>query len=112
MKWAALLVLCLSACDAASNEYPPVGDARSAAAEWAEINQSAAEGRVTRTYVGKMREELRSELERAAAAFSNPNSAEAREVAALQALPPDAPAPQIQTHVEKLKSIEDGLAVS
>ena len=112
MKRIALIVLTLAACDAASNELPAVEQARSVAAEWASINELEAKGRVPATYAAEMRRDARSDLETLAAKFADPRSSEARIVGELLALPEDAPPAEFTDRAERLKAIEDRLAVS
>ena len=112
MRMVAVFAMMLVGCDAASSEYPAVIEARSAAAEWARVNELAAERLVTRTYAQTMREAARHELETAASSFSDPGSLQAAEVKALLELPPDAAPSQLRHHVEALRKIEERLAVS
>jgi hypothetical protein len=112
MRIFAVLVLILAACDAASSDYPTVIEARSAAAEWAKVNQLATQHRVTATYTRTMREEARRQLSKAAASLSDPGSPQASEVRALIALPDDASSEELSAHVDALQKIEDRLAVS
>jgi len=107
-----LILLLLGGCDAASNELPPVEQARSVGAEWAGINQLEAQGRVTHTYAAMMRRDARSELETLAGKFADPRSPEARLVEQLLALPDHAPPAELRQRSEQLKAIEDRLVVS
>ena len=102
MRAFAVLFVMLAGCDAASSEYPAVMEARSAAAEWAKVNELAADGRVTATYARTMREEARSQLTKAASSFSDPSSPQASEVRALIALPDDASPGALGRHVDAL----------
>ena len=105
-----LVLLCLASCDAASSDYPVVGEARTTAAEWAKINHLASRGQVTPTYAAQMRKSAREDLTKAQSSLKDAESV--REVTALLALPDDAPPEQLQPHVDRLKQAEDRLAVS
>jgi len=105
-----LVMLCLSGCDAASSDYPVVGEARTSAAEWAKINDLVGRREVTETYARHMRTSAHDELAKAHLALTD--AAAKGEVAALLALPPDASPERIQPHVDRLKQAEDRLAVS
>jgi hypothetical protein len=104
--------LLLAACDPAPSQLTTVKEARSAAAEWAKVNELAAQHKVTATYAATMRDEARSQLAKAAAALPSSQSGEAQIIDRLLALPADAPATALAEHAAKLKQVEDRLAVS
>ena len=86
-----------------------VSKARSLAAEWALVNEQAARGRLTETYIRAMREALRSQIRTTQSALTTPGSAYDREMKALLAEPADASPDALRVHVHKLKAIEDSL---
>jgi hypothetical protein len=86
-----------------------IKEARSAAAEWALINQQAAQGKLTGAYVRSMRVWLRQDLETASSSLTVPDTRYAFEIDALLAEPDDAPPEELRAHVDKLREIEDGL---
>jgi hypothetical protein len=105
-----LLLLLLAGCSRGPQaDLQYISEARSCAAEWALVNQEAAEGKLTDAYVETMREALRQQIETAKAALTVPDSAYAREMAALLATPADAPPRELRAHVDRLKQIEDAL---
>jgi hypothetical protein len=90
-------------------DLPSIGEARSLGAEWALVNAEAARGHLTRTYVDTMHAKLRAQLRSAASALANPREPYGVEIHALLVEPDDASPSRLLVHVEKLKSIEDGL---
>ena len=86
-----------------------IGEARSAAAEWALVNEQAARGQLTETYVRSMRQSAREQIETARPALSQPDSPYAREMAALLREPDAAQAEQLRRHSNRLKQVEDEL---
>src|SRR5574338_202993 len=89
-----LLLILLSACakgPEADLQY--IKQARSLAAEWALVNEQAAEGRLTAAYES----------------LTRPDARYAFEIDALLKQPDDAPPEELRAHAEKLKQIEDGL---
>jgi hypothetical protein len=86
-----------------------IAEARSLAAEWALVNQQAAEGKLTYAYVSAMRTSLRDQAATAAKALTQPNSEYAAEMRAIAALPADAAPAELRTHSDRLKQIEDQL---
>jgi hypothetical protein len=107
-----LACLLLAACDPAPSELTTIKEARSSAAEWAKVNELAAQHKVTATYAATMRDEARSQLTKAAAALPSSQSEVAQIIERVLALPPDAPATALAEHAAKLKQLEDRLAVS
>ena len=55
-----LAFLLVAACDPAPSDFSTVEQARSTAAEWAQVNELAAQGKLTSTYAATMRAEARS----------------------------------------------------
>jgi hypothetical protein len=86
-----------------------VKQARSLGAEWALVNEQAAAGRVTATYVGSMHQWLRDGLQTTSTSLSDRDTVYAAEIAALLAEPDDAAPDELRAHVDKLKQIEDSL---
>ena len=104
------MVLLLSGCaQGAQQDLPYIKQARSAAAEWALVNDQAGRDKLTRPYVQGMREAAREELKTAASSLSDPGSPQGREIGALLAEPADAPADRLRAHVDRLKRLEDSL---
>ena len=104
------LILLLSGCaQGAQKDLPYIKQARSAAAEWALVNDQAAQDKLTRPYVEAMRDAAREEIKTAASGLSDPSSPQAREIKALIAEAPNAPAQRLRAHVARLKQLEDSL---
>jgi hypothetical protein len=109
-RWSFLLLVLLPGCSqgpAADLQY--IGQARSAGAEWALINQQAAQGKLSATYVASMHRWLRDEIRASSGALAVPNAPYAGEIRALLAQPDDASPQALRSHVERLKRIEDAL---
>ena len=103
-------LLLLAACSKGPEaDLQYVKQARSLGAEWAMVNEQAAAGRVTATYVGSMHQWLRDGLQTTSTSLSDRDTAYAAEIAALLAEPDDAAPDALRTHVDKLKHIEDSL---
>jgi len=90
-------------------DLPAIGEARSLGAEWALVNEEAAKGQLTSTYVRTMRQQLREQLQATASSLTQPDSRYAREIQALLAQPDDAPPEELRVHSDKLKQIEADL---
>ena len=86
-----------------------VKQARSLAAEWAFVNEQAAQGRLTQTYVASMHQWLRDQLQTTAQSLTQPSSAYGTEIRALLADADDADPAELRAHSDKLKQIEDDL---
>lgn len=105
-----LLLLSLAACSKGPQaDLPYIAEARSLAAEWALVNQQAAEGKLTDAYVSTMRQSLGEQAKVAAQALTSPDTAYAREMQAIAAEPADAPPEELRAHSDRLKQIEDSL---
>ena len=105
-----VLVLLLAGCSKApQSDLQYIGQARSAAAEWALINAEAARGKLTHSYVESMRTSVAKQIETAHSALSVPDSDYGREMAALLAAPPDSPPAEIRSHSDRLEQIEKSL---
>ena len=105
-----LPLLLLAGCSQGSQaDLQYIKQARSAAAERALVNEQAARGQLTDTYVKTMREEARTEIESASSSLSEPNSPYAREMKGLSSEPDDVAPEQLRGKVEALKRIEDSL---
>jgi hypothetical protein len=110
MRRIVLLALLLAGCSKGPEaDLAAIGEARSLAAEWALVNDEAGKGHLTATYVETMHQELHQQLGSTQSELTDPGSAYAGEIAALLALPADAPPSRIRTHVDRLKQIEDHL---
>ena len=105
-----LPLLLLAGCSQGSQaDLHYIKQARSAAAEWALVNEQAARGQLTDAYVKTMREEARTEIQSAESSLSQPGSPYAREIQSLSAEPDDVAPEQLRGKVEALKRIEDSL---
>jgi len=104
-----LLLLCSACSKGPQADLPAIGEARSLAAEWALINQQAAERKLTSTYVDTMHAQIRQQLQEAATSLTEPRFAYGSEIEALLKEPDDAPPQQLSRHADALKQIEDEL---
>jgi hypothetical protein len=105
-----LVVFLLAACSkGAQADLPYIGQARSLGAEWALVNEQAAEGRLTATYVTTMRQSVREQLQTTSQALIQPDSRYGEEIAALLEQPDDAAPEELRAHADRLKQIEDSL---
>jgi hypothetical protein len=110
MRRLLLLLLLLGGCSKGpQGDLQYIGQARSSAAVWALVNEQAAKDKLTDIYVDTMRKSLRQQIKTARSALTVPDSAYAREMAALLAAPPDAQRQELRAHVARLKQIEDSL---
>ena len=110
LRGSLLLLLMVAGCSkgpAADLQY--IKQARSAAAEWALVNQQAAEGKVTPTYVSSMHKWLRQEVHTALTALTVPDAPYAAEISALLEQPDDASPDSLRARSDALKTIEDQL---
>jgi hypothetical protein len=108
MRRALLLIFALAGCGKrAVADLPAIAEARSLGAEWALVNEQAAEGKLSGPYVRAMQTELREQLQTTASSLTR---ADARyEIQALLAQPDDAAPEKLRAHVSKLREIEDRL---
>jgi hypothetical protein len=105
-----LLLLLLAGCSKGpAADLPYISQARSLGAEWALINEQAAEGRLADPYVKAMRQSIRQQLETTSSSLTVPGSRYAQEIDALLAQRDDAPPEELRAHADILKKIEDGL---
>ena len=110
MRWVLLLAFTLAACSKGPEaDLQYIKQARSAAAEWALVNQQAAEGKVTSTYVASMHQWLRDEVQTSLTSLTEPDSAYGDEIAALLQQPDDAAPQNLRARSDALKKIEDDL---
>jgi hypothetical protein len=86
-----------------------IKQARSLAAEWALVNEQAAEGKLNGAYVTSMHRWFRDGLRTANESLTEPDGRYAFEIDALLKQPDDAPPEELRAHAEKLKQIEDSL---
>ncbi len=86
-----------------------IGEARSAAAEWAAVNEQASRGQLTHAYVHSMRQSAREQIETARSSLTQADSDYMREISALAREPDDASPASLRAHSDKLKTIEDSL---
>lgn len=105
-----MMLVALAACSKGPEaDLQSIGEARSAAAEWALVNEQAGRGHLTGPYVASMHERLRDDLSTSLSSLTQPNSPYGQEIQALLAQPDDAGAQQLRAHARKLKQIEDSL---
>lgn len=104
-----LIALLAGCARSAESDLQYVKQARSIAAEWALINEQAAAGKLTTTYVISMHEWLREDLKTTASSLTDPHSPHGNEVQALMAEPADAAPGRLRAHADRLKRIEDDL---
>jgi hypothetical protein len=105
-----LLLALLAACSKGPQaDLQYIAQARSLAAEWALVNDQAAQGKLTDVYVAAMRSSLKQQADSAASAVTAPDSAYAREMRAIAAEPLDAPPDRLRARSDRLKRIEDQL---
>jgi hypothetical protein len=111
LRWSLLIVGALIAgCSKGPvADLPAIGKARSLGAEWALVNEQAAKGRLSATYVRTMRQQLREQLQATKSSLTQPDSRYAREIQALLVQPDDAPPEELRVHSDKLKQIESDL---
>jgi len=103
-------LLALTACSKGPRaDLSYIAQARSLGAEWALVNELAAERKLTSSYVKTMRESVREQLETASKGLTRPDSRYGEEIRTLLQ-EPDAAAPEeLRAHAAVLKQIEDGL---
>ena len=111
MRGAVLLAaVALTACSKGPQaDLQYISAARSLSAEWALVNEQAAQGKLTGAYVAAMRTSLREQVEAKAKALTQPDSDYGREISAIAAEPADARPAALRAHSDKLKKIEDAL---
>ena len=114
MKLAALFSLAfVGACASGQQaDLTAIKGIRSAAAEWALVNQEAERGRLTPAYANGMREAAREEIVKEARTLIERNSPTAHHAAVLLALPSDAMPGLIAPHVKALEQIETAIESS
>jgi Tfp pilus assembly protein PilP len=105
-----LVLVLLTACSKGSQaDLPYINQARSLGAEWALVNEQAANNRLTATYTMTMRQSFREQLQTVSKSLTRPDSRYGLEIRALLAQPDDAPPEELRAHAAKLKQIEDSL---
>src|SRR3954452_23803212 len=110
MRRALLFALTLTACSkGADADLEYIKQARSAAAEWALVNDQARQGQLTETYALSMHHWLRQEIESSATSLNEPDSPYGDEIAALLQQPDDAAPRELRARSASLKKIEDSL---
>ena len=107
---ALVLAAALTACSQGSSaDLPSIKQARSAAAEWALVNEQGQRGQLNRIYVEQMRKAARQELIAALPGLSDPASPQAKIIARLLIEPPESSPARLRALSDELKSIETGL---
>ena len=110
MRWVVLLALMLAACSKGPEaDLQYIKQARSAAAEWALVNEQASRDKVTPAYVSSMHQWLRDEIETSLTSLTEPDSRYGDEMAALLQEPDDAAPQNLRARSDALKTIEDDL---
>ena len=110
VRWSLPLLLLAAGCSKGPEaDLQYIKQARSAAAEWALVNQQASEGKVTQAYVTSMHQWLRQEVQSASSALSVPDAPYAAEISALLEQPDDASPQSLRARSDKLKKQEDQL---
>jgi Tfp pilus assembly protein PilP len=110
LRGSLLLLLVLAGCSKGPEaDLQYIKQARSAAAEWALVNEQAAEGKVTPTYASSMHKWLRQEVQTASSALTVPDAPYAAEISALLEQPDDASPDSLRARSDALKTIEDQL---
>jgi hypothetical protein len=104
-----LMALCSACSQGRQADAPAISQARSLTAEWALINQQAADHKVTGTYVNSMRSSIREELQTTAKSLSQPRSDYGYEIRAVLKEPDTASPQELRSHADTLKRIEDSL---
>ena len=105
-----LLMLLLAGCSKGPQaDLQYIKQARSAAAEWALVNEQAEQGKLTARYTASMHRWLRDEIRSASSALTEPSSSYAAEMDALLRQPDDAAPQSLRAHSNRLKHIEDQL---
>lgn len=110
MRWLLVFAFVLAGCSKGPDaDLQYIKQARSLGAEWALVNEQAAQGKLTKTYVSSMHESVREQLQSASTTLTSPDSRYAVEIQALLHQPDDAAPEELRAHVDKLKQIEDQL---
>jgi hypothetical protein len=110
MRWVLLLAFMLAACSKGPEaDLQYIKQARSAAAEWALVNEQANHHKVTPAYVSSMHEWLRDEVHTSLTALTEPDSPYGDEMAALLQQPDNAAPDNLRARAASLKKIEDDL---
>lgn len=102
------ILLLIAACSKGPEaDLPSIGKARSLAAEWALVNELAAEGKLTQVYARTMRTNVHDQLKSTASSLTDPSSRYSQEIDQLLEEPEDARPEQLRAHVERLKQFAD-----
>jgi len=110
MRYVCMFALILAGCSRGPDaDLQYIKQARSLGAEWALVNEQAAEGKVTKTYASSMHKWLREQLQSASSSLTQSDSRYAIEIQALLHQPDDAAPEELRAHAGKLKQIEDQL---
>ena len=109
LRWLMLLLLLAGCSKGPDADLEYIGQARSAAAEWAMVNEQASEGKLTSAYVVSMHRWIRQQIETSANSLTEPDSAYGDQIAALLQQPDEAPPEQLRARAAALKQIEDKL---
>lgn len=109
-RWPLFLALILVGCSKGPEaDLPAIGEARSLAAEWVLVNEQAAAGKLTPTYVQTMHGQVREQLNSTAESLTDTDTAYAHQIAALLQQPDDAAPAELRERAAALKTIEDSL---
>ena len=110
LRAASIAALLLAGCSKGPQaDLQYIKQARSAAAEWALVNEQASRGKLTDTYVASMHKWMRIELQSSYATLTQPQTRYGIVIHALLQQPDDAAPEELRAHADKLKQIEDNL---
>jgi hypothetical protein len=110
MRWLALLLVLLGGCyKGPPADLASIGEARSLFAEWALVNELAANGQTNATYTAAMHQQLRQQLQTAATSLKQPDSDYGVAISACLHLPDDSSPAELRLYGQTLKQIEDSL---
>jgi hypothetical protein len=106
-----LLLLGVGGCSSSGSEsdLQYIKQARSLGAEWALVNEQAAQGKLIDTYATTMRKRLRDQLQTTSRSLTQPDSRYGREIHALLAEPDAASPTALRSHARALEQIGDSL---
>lgn len=105
-----IALLLLSGCSKGpESDLQYIKKARSAAAEWALVNEQAGQGQVTATYAASMRQWLRKDIKTADSSLTERDSNYAAEIAGLLRQRPDVAPAVLRAASDRLKKTEDEL---
>ena len=108
-RWPILMLLLAGCSKGPQADLPYISEARSLSAEWALVNEQAAENKLTTNYTDTLRESFREQLQTVSKSLTQPSSGYGDEIRSVLAEPPDASPQVLRAHADKLKRQEDAL---